>query len=153
TAAAEAAIAELRRIEAKYSRYRDDSVIGQINARAGRGEALAVDAETAALLHFAAQLHADSGGRFDITSGVLRRAWDFASGQLPSAAQIERLRPLVGWPQVQWDGHSIALPRAGMALDFGGIGKEYAADRCAALLAERGIVHGFVELGGDIRVL
>ena len=74
--AADAAIADVRRIEAKYSRYRDDSVTTRINRAAG-GAAVAIDAETAALLRYADQCHAQSGGLFDITSGVLRRAWDF----------------------------------------------------------------------------
>ena len=151
--AAERGIAEVRRIEARYSRYRDDSIVSAINARAGSGEPLAVDGETAALIDFAASLHHASGGAFDITSGVLRRAWDFRGGRLPTAEAIDALRPLIGWPAVQWDGEAIVLPRAGMELDFGGIGKEYAADRAAAVLAAAGIHHGFVELGGDIRVL
>ncbi len=45
------------------------------------------------------------------------------------------------------------LPRAGMEIDFGGIGKEYAADRAATMLAERGIAGALVDLGGDVRAL
>lgn len=151
--AAEAAIAEVRRIEATYSRYRSDSVVGRINAAAGSGLAVEVDDETAALLSFAARLYEDSSGRFDITSGVLRRAWDFRSGRVPTPAQIDALRPLVGWHQVHWDGRHLALPRSGMEIDLGGIGKEYAADRAAARLAEHGVAAGFVDLGGDMVIL
>jgi FAD:protein FMN transferase len=147
------AMAEVQRIEAKYSRYRADSVISQINAGAGLPDAIAVDDETAALLDFAATLHADSEGRFDVSSGVLRRAWDFKGKALPSDARLAELQALVGWGQVAWDGRHIRLPRAGMELDFGGIGKEYAADRAASLLQGLGFTQGFVNLGGDIRVL
>ena len=59
----DAAIAEVRRIEIKYSRYRDDSVTTAINRSAG-GDAIEVDAETAGLIDFGATLHAQSGGRF-----------------------------------------------------------------------------------------
>nr|MCU0951327.1 FAD:protein FMN transferase [Burkholderiaceae bacterium] len=76
TAQAEAAIDEVRRIERKFSRYTDDSVTTRINRAAG-GDAAEVDDETAALLDFGAALWAQSGGRFDLTSGVLRRAWRF----------------------------------------------------------------------------
>jgi FAD:protein FMN transferase len=147
------AMAEVQRIEAKYSRYRADSVISQINAGAGLADAIAVDDETAALLNFAATLHADSEGRFDVSSGVLRRAWDFQGSTLPSQTQLDALLALVGWGRVAWDGRHIRLPQAGMALDFGGIGKEYAADRAASLLQGLGFHQGFVNLGGDIRVL
>lgn len=149
---AEAAIAEVRRIEAKYSRYRDDSVTTAINRAAG-GDAITVDEESAHLIEFGAALHAQSDGRFDLTSGILRRAWDFKSGRLPDPRDLDALLPLIGWPQVSWDGHSIRLPHARMEIDFGGIGKEYAADRAGALLMEHGACHGFVNLGGDVRVI
>src|SRR5947209_7158093 len=67
------AAAEAWRIEAKYSRYRSDSVIGEIHNR--RGTPVELDEETAALIDFAAQCFEISDGLFDITSGILRRAW------------------------------------------------------------------------------
>jgi FAD:protein FMN transferase len=45
------------------------------------------------------------------------------------------------------------LLRPGMELDFGGFGKEYAADRAATLLMEAGVEHGYVNLGGDLRFM
>ena len=149
-----AAIADVRRIEAKYSRYRDDSVTSAVNRAAG-GAPVAIDAETAALLAYADQCHRLSGGRFDVTSGVLRRAWNFRRSPpcLPDAAALAALCALVGWQEVEWDERSIRLPRSGMEIDFGGIGKEYAADRAAAILAERGVRHALVNLGGDVRAL
>ncbi len=146
------AIDEVRRIERKYSRYRADSVVSRINAAAGHGEGVAVDDETEALLQFADQLYRLSGGGFDITSGVLRRAWDFSSGTPPSNEAVQALLPLIGWPAVRLEAGRISMPRAGMELDFGGFGKEYAADRAAGLLARHGL-GGFVDLGGDIRVI
>jgi thiamine biosynthesis lipoprotein len=149
---ADAAIEEVRRIEAKYSRYRDDSVTSAINRAAG-GAAVEVDDETAALLEFARQLHAQSGGGFDLTSGVLRRAWDFKAARLPRSEEVEALLPLVGWHRVELDGPRVRLPLAGMEIDFGGIGKEYAADRAAARMEELGARHGLVNLGGDVRII
>jgi FAD:protein FMN transferase len=151
--AAARAMAEVQRIEAKYSRYRDDSIVSRINAAAGGAAAVEVDAETASLLAFASQLHLQSDGLFDITSGVLRRAWNFRTGVPPTAAQLEALLPLVGWGQVQREANTVRLPRADMELDFGGFGKEYAADRAATLLQEQGVRHGLVNLGGDIRLV
>ena len=152
-AAIELAIAEVRRVEQKYSRYRADSVISQINALAGSNQTIAVDAETQQLIAFAAQLYHASEGLFDCTSGVLRRVWDFRSQRLPEQAAIDALLPLIGWQFVQWDGERIALSRQGMELDFGGFGKEYAVDRAAAALASAGIEHALVNLGGDVRVI
>jgi thiamine biosynthesis lipoprotein len=151
--AADAAIADVRRIEAKYSRYRNDSVTSRINCAAGSA-AVAIDAETAALLRYADRCHALSGGRFDLTSGAFRRAWRFgaAAPQVPDDGALAAARALVGWRRVEWSEDAIRLPIAGMEIDFGGIGKEYAADRAAAICREHGIAHGFVNLGGDVRV-
>ena len=152
--AAREAIADVLRIEAKYTRYRETSVTSAINRNAG-GDEVAIDAETVALLRYADSCHALSEGRFDLTSGVLRQAWDFKARppRLPTDAEIAALLDRIGWPRVEWDEHSIRLPHAGMELDFGGIGKEYAADRAAAILREHGIAHALVNLAGDLRVI
>ncbi len=152
-AAAQLAIDEVQRIERTYSRYRADSIVSRVNAAAGSGELIAVDDETRALLDFAGHLHSLSDGLFDITSGVLRRVWDFRAARLPEPAALAACLPLIGWQQVHWREGCIGLPQAGMELDFGGFGKEYAADRAMSVLAAAGQRHGFVNLGGDIRVL
>lgn len=151
-ALAEPALEEVRRIEAKYSRYRTDSIVSRINAAAGVS-AVACDEETLALLEYADAVYRSSGGRFDITSGVLRKVWDFRMGTVPSPQSLERLLPLVGWQQVRREGGSVMLSRAGMELDFGGFGKEYAVDRAAEILTAQGVQHGYVNLGGDMRFL
>lgn len=151
-AAANKAIAEVKRIETTYSRYRDDSIISHINNAAGK-QAVAVDTETNVLLDIADASFRDSSGLFDITSGVLRRIWDFKIGIPPGKKQMESVLPLIGWDKVERDGEHIRLPLAGMEIDFGGIGKEYAADRAADILRTEGITNGLVNLGGDISIL
>lgn len=150
--AASAAMDEVHRIESKFSRYRPQSVVSRINAAAG-GAPVEVDAETQSLLDFAASLHDASGGLFDATSGVLRRAWDFGQARLPLPGELEALLPLVGWHRVERHGDQVRLTLPGMELDFGGFGKEYAADRAAAVLNGQGIEHALVNLGGDVHVL
>lgn len=147
---AQRAIGEVRRIELKYSRYRADSIVGRINLAAGAAP-VECDDETSSLLEYAGTLYESSGGLFDITSGVLRRAWDFRNARLPSGAALDAARSLVGWEHVEREGKTVRLARAGMEIDFGGFGKEYAADRAATLLLEAGCRHGFVNLGGDLR--
>ena len=149
---AKLAIDEVLRIERKYSRYTTDSVIAKINQQAGRG-ALQCDDETWALFQFASQLFDKSDGLFDITSGVLRQAWDFKKPEVPTSQKLEALLPLVGWQKVVLQDQSIALPLAGMEVDLGGFGKEYAADRAAQVLKEKGVTHGYVNLAGDMRFL
>jgi FAD:protein FMN transferase len=146
TAAAE----EVWRIEKKYSRYRDDSVVAWIHEH--RNTSIEVDEETASLMDFANQCYVLSQGLFDITSGVLRRAWNFdGSDRIPEPAAIGRLLPLVGFDKLQWQSPRLLLP-AGMELDFGGFGKEYAVDRAYALLAAGLRTEPFlINFGGDLR--
>src|SRR5204862_4852338 len=135
--------------EQVYSRYRDDSVTTRINKSAGDPYGVEVDEETAGLLDYAAAAHEQSGGLFDLTSGVLRRAWDFKSGRVPEKKKIADLLPLIGWDKLVWRRPRLALPQAGMELDFGGFVKEYTADCAAQVCRASVIAHGLVELGGD----
>ncbi len=93
-----------------------------------------------------------SNGMFDITSGVLRRVWTFdGSTRVPSRDDVRKCLRHVGWQRVQWEKPVLTLP-AGMEIDFGGIGKEYAVDRAAALVAARTRSSYVVNFGGDLYV-
>ncbi len=152
--AANAVRADIERLEARYSRYRPDSLLSRINAIAAQGGRIEVDAETASLLEYAATCHAQSDGLFDVTSGILRRAWRFTDdATLPDAAHIDALLDFVGWHKLVWRAPVLEFPLAGMELDFGGIVKEYAVDRAATLCMEHGVTAGIVNLGGDVRVI
>jgi len=150
---AAAGIAEVARLEARYSRYRDGSLATAINLLAGDPDGIEVDPETAALLDYAQVCFDQSGGLFDITSGVLRRVWDFKKGCLPEPQQVDSVLELIGWQKVRWHAPHLVLPLPEMELDFGGYVKEYAADRVADLCRARGVEHGLVDLGGDLRVI
>lgn len=141
---------EAWRIEAKFSRYRDDNLLSRINSAAGA--AVEVDAETADLLDYAAVCHRLSDGRFDITSGVLRRAWRFdGSDRLPAPELVAEVLRHVGWGKVEWRRPVLRLP-AGMEIDFGGIGKEYAVDRAAGVARAQGAGGFIINFGGDLFV-
>jgi thiamine biosynthesis lipoprotein len=148
-----AAREEIARLESKYTRYREDSLTSSINRSAGDADGITVDDETASLLDYAQTAYEQSDGLFDITSGILRRVWNFGSGRLPEPAQIAALLPLIGWHRVAWERPRLVLPTAGMEIDFGGFVKEYAADRVAALCRRLGVHHGLVDLGGDLAVV
>ena len=152
-AAAERAIAEVERIERRYSHYRADSLLSAINRVAGAGGRLTVDGETAGLLDYAYACHAHSGGLFDISSGALRAAWDLTGDHIPSAEELAALLPRVGLDKTRWTSPHLQFDVSGMNLDFGGIGKEYAADRAASVCIDAGITGGLIELSGDIRVI
>lgn len=139
------------RIERKFSRYRRDNIVHEINTSEGR--AVVLDEETASLIDFAATLTNLSDGRFDITSGVFRRAWTFdGSSRVPAQVQIDALLPLVGWHRVQWRKPVLQM-QPGMQIDFGGIGKEYAVDVASAHVHEIAPhLSCLINFGGDVVV-
>ncbi|MDP1543796.1 MAG: FAD:protein FMN transferase [Polycyclovorans sp.] len=150
--AAAAAQAEVARLEQRYSRYRPDSLTQRINTCAGDPDGIEVDAETAGLLDYAALAWRHSDGLFDLSTGSLRRLWDFRAGQLPTPAQREAALALVGWQRLIWQAPRLILPQPGMEIDLGGVVKEYAADAAAAQARAAGARGGYIDLGGDLRV-
>jgi thiamine biosynthesis lipoprotein len=150
---AAAAEEEIGRIEARYSRYRSDSELARINKVAATGDVIDIDAETAGLIAYAKACFAKSDGAFDITSGRLRAVWDFSVARLPDQRSIDAALPFIGLDNLVLANRRLHFLRPGMELDFGGLGKEYAADRAAEVCADLGVRHGFIDLGGDIRVI
>jgi len=139
------------RVERKFSRYCDDNIVHRINT--AEGAPVTVDDETANLLDFATALTQLSDGRFDISSGVLRRAWTFDGGdRLPAQSTIDGLLPHVGWSKVRWSRPELQM-QPHMQIDFGGVGKEYAVDTAAKLIEEEfGNISCLVNFGGDVAV-
>ncbi len=138
--------------EAHYSRFIPESLISRINAEAGRNW-VEVDPETDALLNLCHDLIFFTRGVFDPTALPLIRLWNWkASPPAPPGAEaVQAALELVGWRKVQRRQGAIFLPRPGMCLDLGGIGKEYAVDRVMTMALERGIKDVMVDFGQDVR--
>ena len=140
--------------EAKYSRFRPDSMVSRINAGAGLA-AVAVDAEMEAMLKLCDTLFFMTQGMLDPTALPLIQLWNYKAEKprLPSVAEISAARHLVGWKKVQRTPGKVFLPQAGMALDFGGFGKEYAVDMAAQVAIQHGIPAALVDFGHDLRAI
>lgn len=138
---------EAWRIEHKYSRYRKANVIDAINQQ----QKVKLDEETLALLMFANTCFEMSEGLFDITSGVLRRIWPFKTmRQLPIQQQIDAILPFIGWQKTRLSPPYFQLPE-GMQIDLGGIGKEYAVDKCMDLFTTLSRYPCLINFGGDLK--
>jgi thiamine biosynthesis lipoprotein len=149
-----AAVAWVTAFEAKYSRFKPDSLVSRINAAAGR-EWVAVDAEMEGMLQLCDTLHFMTQGVLDPTALPLLRLWDYkaATPRIPADGEIAAALALVGWKKVQRAPGKVFLPLPGMALDFGGFGKEYAVDVVAQLALDHGLASAMVDFGHDIRAL
>lgn len=149
----ELALRWLARFEEAYSRFRPGSLISRINAAAGR-EPVAIDAETESLFALCDWFHWSTHAVFDPTTLPVLRLWDYHQSKpvLPTEAQLKQALSLVGWKRVRREAGSVFLPEPGMALDLGGIGKEYAVDCVMAMALEQGFADVLVDFGHDLRV-
>jgi thiamine biosynthesis lipoprotein len=129
-------------LESQLTVYRDDSEVMRINRRAAH-EAVRVEPRLFALLQQAQRLHRETNGALDITSGPLSEAWGFSrrEGRIPSDDQIAAVLERVGMQHVALDDtqKTIAFRRPGLSINFNSMGKGYALDRMAELLAEHEI--------------
>jgi len=139
---------ELERLESKYSRFRKDSLLSQINL----GKEVKIDNETISLLEHAFNCFEQSEGLFDITAGRLNSLWDFKKKKVPSQEEISYALSVTDFSKVSWNNGILSMP-AGMNVDFGGIVKEYAADTLAVLAKKFGVQYGLINLGGDIAIV
>ncbi len=146
-----ATLSEVDRLDRKYSHYRSDSLLADLARKPD--VTIAVDDETANLFDFAAELHRQSDGLFDITAGKLTRLWDAQNNHAPSQKEIDAALQVTGWHRVEWKRPNLRVTTAGMHLDFGGLVKEYAADRCAQACRDAGVTSGVVDLGGDLALI
>jgi thiamine biosynthesis lipoprotein len=140
--------------EDKYTRFRTTSLVGRINAAAGR-DWVEVDAEMEQMFKLCDTLHFMTQGILDPTALPLIRLWNWKADPpaVPTQEQVAAARRLVGWTKVQRAPGKVFRPEPGMALDFGGFGKEYAVDLVAQIGRDCGIENLLVDFGHDLRVL
>ncbi len=155
-AALDAAFARLREIEATMSANAAGTVVDAVNRAAGAGPVPA-PSDLRALARRALELAAASGGAFDPTVGPLVALWGigFDTERVPAPEEIAAALPLVDRRGLVVDeaAGTLALARAGMRLDLGGIAKGYAADEVARILTEGGVKAAVIDLGGNVKVV
>jgi thiamine biosynthesis lipoprotein ApbE len=151
-AAAERAIAkafeELHRLDALLSNYKEDSELSRMNREAG-GKDFEASEGLAEFVRICLEMARASEGGFDPTVEPAVRLWGFFDHKfkVPEPEALQRVRAFVGFDKVKLDGRRIRFDRPGMALDPGGIGKGYALDRAANILAEAGIRSAILDFG------
>lgn len=123
-------------------------------AAAGSWYALPGDCFT--VLQAALVLAAETDGAYDPTAGALVDLWGFGPpGPVtapPSPATLAAARARSGWRRVQLDTCTrSALQAGGVQLDLSSIAKGYAVDAISRVLADLGLEHHLVEIGGELR--
>lgn len=147
---------EIARLEDILSEWRPTTEISRINANAGKA-AISVGPETAQVVREGLTVSRLSDGAFDLTWAAMRGLYRFEPGKapvIPSAAEIKRLRALVGYRHLVFDekNSTVRLKRKGMAIGTGGIAKGYALDVVAAQLEAAGDKDYLLFAGGQVLV-
>ena len=147
---AQAALAELRRVERALSRFDDASDLSELNRAAGRGPRV-IGPDLAAVLEAAEGFRCSTRGAFDPAVEPLMRAWGFHAARTrpPSAAELTEATAAVRAARVSLRGRRAALASASTQLDLGGIGVGYGLDRMALVLRRAGIRRAFLDVSGD----
>jgi len=144
-----AILAELRRVDASLSVFNPQSTLSLLNA----GKTNKADAMLYEVLEKAHKVSEATNGAFDVTVMPLVNAWGFGfkHDSLPSAAQTDSLRSLVGYQRVTLMPDSTVRKDDGrMTIDCGAIAKGYAVDRVARLLRKADVRNFMVEIGGEV---
>ena len=144
------ALALCREYELVFSRTNPESELYRLNA-AGTA---AVSPALREVLTLALSYCADSGGRYDVTMGAVSALYDFGGdAHRPDGAALAEAVSHVGWEKVRIEGDTVTLGDPAAVLDLGSVAKGWIADRMKELLAERGVEHAILSLGGNILTL
>ena len=148
--ALDAAVDEIRRLDALLSTGSPDSEISRLN-REGGGT---VSADTAALLTAALSVYEDTDGAFDVTILPLMELWGFPSGELhvPTDGELADALAVTGSGRISLDDGILSM-EDGTAIDLGGIAKGYASGRLMEIFRSYGVEHAIVSLGGNVQCL
>jgi thiamine biosynthesis lipoprotein len=154
--AADAVLAEMKRLDQVMTTWLPDSEVSRVNAAAGV-KPVAVSDETFAVIARAQDIAVRTRGVFDITVGAFRGLWKFdqdMDGTLPAPAQVKKRLALVGYRHLVLDRarRTVFLKKKGMSITLGGIAKGYAVDRCAELLRKLGHANFMMQAGGDMYI-
>ncbi len=151
--AAEHAFEELSRLNATLSDYDSSSeAMRLVELEPNQWHDASDDLVT--ILKLSQEVWARSGGAFDPTVGPITALWRpaFKSGTPPDSTLIQEALNRTGMNQIEIDSehNRIRFAREGMRLDFGGIGKGFAAQRALEVLRSSGIRSALIDLGGDL---
>ncbi len=110
------------------------------------------DPEILEVVRIALDVSKKSNGAFDITVYPLVKLWGFYKKkmQIPSESEIKSALDNIGYQYLIIKDGKLISDKKGIAIDFGGIAKGYAADQAAGVLKEEGIKSAMIDAGGSI---
>lgn len=99
------------------------------------------------------EIYRNTASAFDPSVAPLINVWGFGKNKNttpPDSAQVDSLKKLVGFTNIEFDKKQVTKKIPQAQLDFSAIAKGYAVDIVAKLLDEKGIENYMVEIGGEL---
>ncbi|HLS82391.1 MAG TPA: FAD:protein FMN transferase [Steroidobacter sp.] len=153
-AAIDAALQEMRRIDAAMSTYKADSELSLLNQLAAT-QPVRVSQELFDLLAESLHYSRITNGAFDVTYASVGYLYDYRRGVRPDDETLRAALPGIDYRHVLLNpaDRTVRYARPGVRVDLGGIGKGHAVDRAIAALQARGVERALVTAGGDSRII
>lgn len=145
------AIAEIERINQKYSTYIRNNFMDELNSPSI--DTLEVDDETLFLLKKSDEIHEITEGTFDAAIGNLIKLIGFEDGNphLPSQDSILMVLQEVGWKHIEISHSGKLIKNKPVTINFGGIAKGYAVDKAFEVLMRNNIQSFLINAGGEVK--
>ena len=171
--AATEAYAEIQRLDAVFSSYRNDSELVRLHAshrnqKNAVNEPIAINHDLWFVLQQSLYFSRETAGAFDVTVGPYARIWKRAirRSSMPEPAALAKVAGSVGYDSIRISpakpldgdephGHqcrTIAFQAPNMRLDFSAIAKGYIADRALRVFRKQGLPCVLVDAGGDLAI-
>lgn len=157
-AASKAAFARVAELEKVMSDYDPNSEVMKLCKAndADPGKPRPVSDDLLDVLVASESVSGAADGSFDVTVGPVVQLWRLArrTQQLPDRKELAAALAKVGMDKLAVDPvkKTVTLKVPGMRLDFGGIGKGFAADAALAVLRKHGVTRALVAASGDVTV-
>lgn len=129
-----------------------DSELSRLNGRAGQGW-VNVSEDLHRAIELALEMAEASGGAFNPALGNLVELWGIGgeNPKVPEQAQIDRALGHSDWKNIELGpDDTVRILDPELKIDLGAIGKGFAADEAARMLAEQGIDSALLNFGGNI---
>lgn len=137
----------------RFSTFRDDSQLQQINLNAGK-KAIQVDEDLFHLIDITRTASIQSKGKLNIAIGPLVKLWKigFGATEIPNQVEIDQTLELIdpSLIELNHEKREVYLPKEGMEIDLGAVAKGFFADETKQFFIEQGVKSGFIDLGGNV---
>lgn len=148
----------------------EKSTLMEINENSGKNIPVNVSNDFLEVLKLAEDMYTYTDGLFDVSIGSLTTLWNISEKaeycmndlssleylcSIPSDEEISKALELVNYDlvKVDYDKRSVSLEKEGMALDFGALGKGFAAEKMGEYLSRYDFSYMIINMGGNVKVI